>query len=847
MAKPLYYTFGNHVHWSGQQWMWGYDVLPSSVRDMLELCEATGARGNVNFDGIGYEKMAAEAPEALAELREAVRSGRIEVVGGSYGQPYGLFCGGESNVRQRVYGARAVRRLLGVWPRTFWEEEFDFFPQLPQILAGCGYTGASLFFQWTWHTPTVPEEECGLIQWEGLDGTRLPATPRNRLCLHQWPEDFEGRLESGLMEKLENPALVQWLELIPSPDWMCRSELLLPRLQELRSDPRFELRCRTLGELIEELRAAGPEPPVRRYGLDDVFHGMSLGKNGDNVPRLSRWCEEQLLSAEAVSAVAGLFGRPYPSWDVYPTWELEEAWRELLAGQHHDNHECEGMCGFVGERSLQRSLGLAGHVWQRTLDHLARRARAPDGHVLVFNPLGWARDVVHDQGIARDVPAFGWRVVDPDVEEPLPYGEASIREEEDAVWLVREDLEVRVDRERGVVTQLRSRELPEGVLSADRPLGELSMTRQGQIERFEAVSFEVERDGDFAQLATVREGRAGSLLRVTYDLSPLHRALWIRVQAENLTRPDGGMHAGLQTAIEPVLPILRLLHDHPFGSSEIAALRDHQRKYPTGDWMTSPQVFETVRRPFTAWSFVDLLLGGGEPDRGLLVVHDGAQGFFRTDDGVRQLLNMYDPWDEDHFGDFFVADLWVLPHGPLTGAERARLAAECQHSAALFRVGAITGDGEGGNGPPATFGGPWIDAPGVVPTSFHRESRRSAGHPSDGFASKVRDPFVLRLVERNGEPADFELRVPGRVAAAARTDLLGRVQERLSPESAPAPWGPDDLAWSRLRLRMRPHEIATVMLDLEMGRQIPRNLDEHRHVWASVHRRGEGGTTSAPT
>src|SRR5262245_1374901 len=186
MKKPLFYTFGNHMHWVDMQWLWGYGALPSSVRDMLALIAATKVKGNVNFDAVGYEKLAAEAPDALAELRAAVQAGSVEVVGGSYGQPYGLFHGGESNIRQRVLGARAVRRLFGVWPRAFWEEEFDFFPQLPQILAGCGYRFASLFFQWTWATPHVPDEEHALITWEGLDGTRLPALPKNELCLHQW-------------------------------------------------------------------------------------------------------------------------------------------------------------------------------------------------------------------------------------------------------------------------------------------------------------------------------------------------------------------------------------------------------------------------------------------------------------------------------------------------------------------------------------------------------------------------------------------------------------------------------------------------------------------------------------
>jgi len=67
--------------------------------------------------------------------------------------------------------------------------------------------------------------------------------------------------------------------------------------------------------------------------------------------------------------------------------------------------------------------------------------------------------------------------------------------------------------------------------------------------------------------------------------------------------------------------------------------------------------------------------------------------------------------------------------------------------------------------------------------------------------------------------------------------MLGSVLEALAPKAATAPFGPAQLPWSALCFSMRPHEIATIMVDLEFGRQIPRNLDEYRHVWATVHRR----------
>ena len=35
------------------------------------------------------------------------------------------------------------------------------------------------------------------------------------------------------------------------------------------------------------------------------------------------------------------------------------AWRELLQAQHHDNHECEALCGSIGKHSMDRAAGLA--------------------------------------------------------------------------------------------------------------------------------------------------------------------------------------------------------------------------------------------------------------------------------------------------------------------------------------------------------------------------------------------------------------------------------------------------------------------------------------------------------
>jgi alpha-mannosidase len=817
------------MHWVDMEWLWGYAALPSSARDMLEFCARTGAKGNINFDGIGYEKLAVEAPEVLAELRAAIASGQIEVVGASYGQPYGLFHGGESNVRQRIYGARAVRRLLGVWPRTFWEEEFDFFPQLPQILRGVGYEYASLFFQWTWHTPHMPVEDAPFVWWEGQDGSRLLTSPRNALDLHQWPEDFAGLLDSPALRNATLPCLVQWLELMPSPDWMCRSELMVPPLQALMNNPDFELRFVTLPEYLELAR---DQAVPRRYSLDDVFHGMSLSKNGDLFRRLSRRAEHFVLMAESLSALSGFFGRPYPGWDVYPTWELEEAWRELLAAQHHDNDECEGLCGHVGRRSYERSLGLSGHIIERTTRSVARRTPGPSGRQVVFNPLGWPRRAPVVVGgrprLVEDVPPFGYRVVDGPAAGSAPEL-AQIEASHDSFTLRRGALSVTVDRAAGVITQLTNPDFPEGALRPGSPLADLCMTRSGQSECFERAEVAVTQNPWGAAVKITRYSRENAAIEINVSLAPEIDAVDMDFEAAALPRPDPRHHAALQTTLAVDLARARLIHDHPYGLSEIKALGSYPRKYPTGDWMTSPQVFEEVRHPFTALQLLDL----DDGERGLLVLHDGSQAILLDEPGVarvRNVLSMYDPWDEDYFVAELHAHLRLVPHGPLTHAERWRLA-QAFGRPVLVETAASEGAGD----LPAAFAGAWCDVPGVAATAFYRE-QEIAGVNVDHYAGQgMSHPYIVRLVEFDGVATTVRLRVPGPVAVAYRANLLGQAIEPLAPLPAEAPLGGTG-EWSELSVPLRPYDIATLYLDLELGRKRSRDLDAYRHVWATLHR-----------
>lgn len=816
--KTLYYTFGNHMHWVDMEWLWGYFVLPSSVRDMLAFCAHAGIKGNVNFDAVGYEKLAVEAPDALAELRVAIAAGTIEVVGGSYAQPYGQFHGGESNVRQRVYGARTIRRLLGVWPKTFWEEEFDFFPQLPQILARAGFEYASLFYQWTWHTPEIPKESIPAIWWEGLDGTRLLAASRNPLNLHQWPEDFALLLESDDLNAMETPGIVQWLELMPSPDWMCRSEVMIPALDRLLADARFEVVPVTLSEYLDKARASAQ---VRQYTLDQVFHGLSLGKNGDLFRQLSADAEHWALAAETISVLAGFAGRPYPSWDVYPTWELEEAWRELMIGQHHDNDECEGLNGHIGRFSYERSLSLSRHIIDRTMRRFGGRKTDGD-EVLVFNPLGWERDVpVGNGGVLRKVPPFSLGVVPPsDVEMSKPV---IVKQSRDRITLQRQGFKVEIDPDTGVISQIMSKAFPEGALPDGLELGRLTFMQQGSPETFMVDQIDVQTDDPYAPYPVTisLENPQGARAILAVGIAPEQDAVDLRLYLSDLPWIDPGFAGALAWQLGANLESYRLIHDHPYGVSEISAPNSFVRKYPTGDWMTSEQYFETVERPFSALQFIDFT----DDERGLLFVTGPHQSFQRNGDTVTQVIDLRDPWDGDYFVNSVQLDLRIIPHGPMTNSERWKLA---QETLRLAFVGGASPSSENERHQLTPFE---IKGSGVVATALYRETPEAGQHVPDYAGTGMDYPMVMRLVELDGKSATATVATFGHLDRVFQTNLLGQTVRELLIKSG---------NWrSTIEVELQPHEIAAIYLDPPNARKQVRDLDAKREVWATIHRTQE--------
>jgi len=115
--------------------------------------------------------VAQDDPELFARMRQQVEAGRLEPVGGMWVEADLNLSGGESLVRQLLYGQHAFHTWFGRWCRVgFLPDDFGYPATLPQLLAKAG---CSSFFtqKLSWNeTNRFPHHT---FWWEGLDGSRV--------------------------------------------------------------------------------------------------------------------------------------------------------------------------------------------------------------------------------------------------------------------------------------------------------------------------------------------------------------------------------------------------------------------------------------------------------------------------------------------------------------------------------------------------------------------------------------------------------------------------------------------------------------------------------------------------
>ncbi|MEV4033312.1 NEW3 domain-containing protein [Streptomyces umbrinus] len=363
-------------------------------------------------------------PEERAFLRELLRTGRVEIMGGTYNEPNTNLTGAEATIRNAVYGDGFQRGVMGASPETAWQlDAFGHDPQFPGLMADAGLSSSSWargpFHQWGPTLSVFGEEPRdpnrmqfpAEFSWIAPSGRGLLTAYMVNHYGAGWAIDNAPTLPEAqaaalkLFKGLKQVALTRNVLLPVGGDYAppCRWVMDIHRDWNARYVwPRFvsavprDFFAAVRAELDAEGRTASPQT----RDMNPVYTGKDVSYI--DTKQAQRYGETLLADAEAWATLASLV-----TGHAYPDAALDKAWRQLIYGAHHD--------AITGSESDQvyidlltgwRELAdLAEAVHADATDALARHvAPLPGGgpDLVVFNSATWQRQdvlTVDDPGL----------------------------------------------------------------------------------------------------------------------------------------------------------------------------------------------------------------------------------------------------------------------------------------------------------------------------------------------------------------------------------------------------------------------------------------------------------------
>ena len=522
------------------QWQEGFQEVKSTFRSALDRLDEYEDFLFTSSSAAFYEWVEKSDPGMFGEIRSRVAEGRWQIVGGWWIQPDCNIPGGESFVRQALYGQRYFREKFGVTARVGYNvDSFGHHGMLPQILAKSGLD-YYVFMRPAPHEKGLPDD---LFWWESDDGSRVLALriPFEYCTTGEDLEKHVRRCAGELREPFVHKMCFYGVGNHGGGPTRANIESIL----RLDSDPELPaLIFDTPDGFFEGASASGlPFPTVH----DELqHHAVGCYSAHSVVKRLNRRAENTLLSAEKYCAIAHrVTGLPYPD-------DFARAWKAVLFNQFHDI--LAGTSLEAAYEDARDGFGEAMSIAGRNLNYALQSVSwsiglEQDGTtpVVVFNPHSWpglagveleyggltGEEVLLDDEDRRiplqsvrsrasargrnrlafvaDLPAMGYRVyrVAP---QPSKGGEPPLRADESSAE--NERFRLSLDPETGFIAGLYDKERRVEVFGgpAARPvvLADPSDTWSHGVVRFddEVGSFSLER------LALVEHGPVKAVLRV---------------------------------------------------------------------------------------------------------------------------------------------------------------------------------------------------------------------------------------------------------------------------------------------------------------------------------------------
>ena len=400
-------------------WLWPWtetvEVVRNTFQSVLDLMREYPDFKFTMSSARTYEWMQEKYPDMFEQIKQRVKEGRWEVIGGMWVEPDLNMPDGESLVRQILVGKRYFQKNFGADIKIGWNpDSFGYNWQLPQIYkkSGIDYFVTSKLL-WATDYTKFPYR---LFWWEAPDGSRL---------LTYFPHEYANQFEAEQITKelaLYAPSIYgnkfndspQMLYLYGIGDHGGGpTRTMLDQANRLR-DPNTafpKIDFSTAKDFFADLNQELPNLKVPTWN-DELYFEYHRGvytSQADTKQRIRR-DEELMLDAEKYASLAALFGRPYGQD------QFQLAWKNLLFDHFHDVMPGSGIAVnyLDAKRNLEDVARSAKEMTEEALDEITAHINTQgDGvPVVVFNSLSWPRTEVIETDVQLPGPAKHVEVVD---------------------------------------------------------------------------------------------------------------------------------------------------------------------------------------------------------------------------------------------------------------------------------------------------------------------------------------------------------------------------------------------------------------------------------------------------
>ena len=340
-----------------------------------------------------YKWMEDLYPDVFQGIKDKVKVGRWEAIGGMWIEPDCNLIDGPSWMRQLLYAKRYFKKKLGADIHIGWNpDSFGYNWNMPMFFQNAGID-AFVTQKIGWNDTNVFPYR--IFWWESPDGSKI---------LSYFPFDYYNTITQvyGLVDWLRqfeaNTGFTNMLVLFGVGDHGGGPSIdMIDRIQHLRTlDIYPNVVYGTTKEYLSWLKSRDlSNVPVWNDELYLEYHRGTYTTQA-NMKKYNRLSEITLTNAEKFSSLSNLLFK-----GKYRSNNLEEAWHGAMFNQFHDILPGSSIREVYidATKTYKHSLEIGNFVTSEAIENISKNINTSfvkdDKPVVVFNPLSWVRkDVV---------------------------------------------------------------------------------------------------------------------------------------------------------------------------------------------------------------------------------------------------------------------------------------------------------------------------------------------------------------------------------------------------------------------------------------------------------------------